>query len=110
MADNLVFHNPTDYGLFDLGSTQINKSMVFTYTQAISDDCKVVFTEYDTIIKEYTIGDGIVKSGDNLSATLSISGADFSAYVGKTLKAHCTFFTAGDTEVIFDLKILKTFV
>jgi hypothetical protein len=110
MADNIAFYNPTDFGCWDLGTTQIDKSLVFSWDHDVIQACKVVIFERDTIVKQYAEGQGLTRSNDDRTVTLLLQGDDFKTRPGQKLTAHCTFFNERDTEVTFSLKIIKTFL
>jgi hypothetical protein len=54
------------------------------------------------------VGNGLTLSNSDQTVTLELDGADFEDYEGHTLKAHCNFFVLGNTEVTFDLQIIKS--
>lgn len=110
MADNKAFHNPTDFGKFDIGSTQVNKQIQFNTSIAVITGCIVALTIGRKLIKTYAVGSGLVISNNDMTVTLTISGSELIDYVGKVLKGHCSFFVAGDTELTFDLEIKETYV
>lgn len=64
--DNLVFHNPNkEIGLIDLGTTQVNKQLLFKFSQAVNASCKVVVHDGSKTIKQYTVGSGIALSNSD---------------------------------------------
>jgi hypothetical protein len=108
--DNKAFYNPKDFGVWDLSTSQINKNIVFEFDSAVILQSKVVIIRESTIIKEYTIGEGLEVSEDNLTITLKIQGQDFRDCGGEELRGHCNFFVEGDTEVLITLNIIKSYV
>lgn len=107
MADNLVFNNPYSFGVFDITTSQKDKTMQFAWDATVLDAAKVVAKFNDTIVKSYTVGNGLALSNASQTVTLTLQGVDFVNYIGRTLNFKCNFFVEGDVEVIFDLKILK---
>ena len=110
MADNKAFHNPKDYGTWDIGTTQVNKVFLFEHDTAKIPEAKVIVRNGSLVLKTYTVGNGITLSNGNLNAELVISGSDFAEYVGKLLYVECNFFVLGDTEIVFKLKPIKTYM
>ncbi len=118
MTQEISFSNPKTLGCVVLGATQVNKILPFETTEGvfINDAFVKVYRGEDyrgrKLLITYTVGNGLVLSGTNTQGTsktlsLSLNGPD---YVGvappdQTLKAECSFFTAGDIEIIFDLII-----
>jgi hypothetical protein len=105
---NQPFHNPTDFGCFDITTSQLNQALEFSWDTPVIAGAKIAFTYHDKIIKSYTVGNGLTLSNSDQTVTLELDGADFEDYEGHTLKAHCNFFVLGNTEVTFDLQIIKS--
>ena len=111
MSDNISFYNPKDIGYFDLGVTQVNKTLPFkTANGVFTDDCFVKFYKKNTIVKEYTLDDGLSISGSNVlgqekTLSIALNGADFAEHKGANLNAVCSFFVEGDLEITFTLGI-----
>ena len=112
-TDNIVFYNPQDLGIFDLGITQIGKVIPFKSTAGeFIAGSKVDFYRGGQFVKTYTIGSGLAISGTNTAGvektlSLTLQGSDFSTQGNQNLIGKCTFFTAGDIEMTFNLKIIK---
>jgi hypothetical protein len=113
--DNKIFYNPVDAGFFDLGVTQLNKLLPFASVAGVvlaAPNAKVdVLSKSGVLIKTYTEGSGFTVSGTNTpgilkSVDLILSGTDFVNWAGETLTCKCTFFTIGDIEIVFGLKII----
>ena len=106
------FHNPLNFGTFDITTSQINKALSFTWDREVIQQCTIVAVG-STILKTYSVGNGITLSDyegvTNGKAVLIIDGDSFAQYVGKTIEFKCNFFILNDEEVIFSLKILKGF-
>lgn len=105
---NQPFHNPTDFGCFDITTSQLNQALEFAWDTPVIAGAKIAFTYNNKTIQTYTVGDGLTLSNGDQTVTLEMDGADFEDYAGHTVQAHCNFFVAGDTEVTFDLQILKS--
>ena len=110
MADNTAFHNPKYFGCWDIGTTQKDKNLVFEWDYDVIPECKIVLIRDTTKVKEYIEGDGLTRSNNNQTVTLKIQGDDLKDSVDKVLKAYCNFFVEGDTEVTFDLNVIKTYL
>ena len=110
MPDNKVFYNPKDFGSFDMGTGQLDKVFTFVWNTVVISQCKVVVRDKNNIIKTYTEGNGLTRTNSNFTVLLTISGSDFQNYVGKKLNVDCNFFVQGDTEVVFGLTIVKTYI
>lgn len=106
MADNLVFINPLDFGLFDMSTSQ-TKALVFKWDTVVIPECKAVFCYNDNVVKTYTDGDGLVRSNGDLDVTLTVTGSDFVGYEGQTLDVICNFFVQGDEEISFKFRYKK---
>ena len=105
---NTAFYEPFDFGCFDLATSQVTKEMEFAWDTAVIAGAKVVTTYKDREIKAYTVGAGLTLSNSDLTVTLSLDGADYAEYEGRTVQAHCNFFLLGDIEVTFALEIIKS--
>jgi hypothetical protein len=106
------FHNPFDFGILDITTSQTNKLLSFAWDTTVLSECTIVAVG-STVIKTYTVGDGITLS-DNNGVTngrvdLVINGDSFAQYVGRTIKFKCNFFVKNDEEVNFSLEIIKGF-
>lgn len=102
------FHNPTDFGTFDITTSQVNKDLVFSWDTPVLAACKIVSSFRGTVIQTYTVGEGITLSNGNQTATLTISGTDFENKVGQLIDFDCSFFVVGDTEATFKVKVIKS--
>ncbi len=105
---NEPFHNPTDFGCFDLATSQVAKQMVFDWDAAVSADAKIVITLRKRLVRTYTVGDGLTLSNTDQTVTLSLDGADYESMPGNTLDAACSFFIPGDIELTFTLLIVDS--
>ena len=104
----LFFHNPTHIGTISISTTQIDKELPFEFSEPVVIEQSSVKIKYlQTLVKEYNIDGGLIIDPDNTKVTLTLKGPDFSDYVGKILKATCTFIEAGNVEIEFDLKIYQ---
>lgn len=108
MSENEAFHGPHDFGCFDLATSQLNKLMVFSWDTQVIAACKIVALVDGVVVKEYTEGNGLVRSNGNLDVTLTLNGQDFQDHVNSTVDFECTFFVQGDLEVIFQTAIIKS--
>ena len=114
MANNAPYYDPKDFGCFDLATSSVDKTFEFAFTnengnQQVNPLTKVVVEYQGLNVATFESGSGIVISGaDNHIATLTMSGATFLKYAGRTLDVSCSFFVVGDVEVIFQLQIIKT--
>ena len=108
MATNAPYYDPKDFGCFDLGTTSLNKTFQFDWDTDVIAEAKAVVTYRGRNVKTYTVGDGITIENANRTVTISMSGTDFSAYVDCELNVNCSFFTAGDVEVVYQVKIIKS--
>jgi hypothetical protein len=91
-----------------LRRVSLNQALEFAWDTPVIAGAKIAFTYHDKIIKSYTVGNGLTLSNSDQTVTLELDGADFEDYEGHTLKAHCNFFVLGNTEVTFDLQIIKS--
>jgi len=82
--------------------------MEFAWDTDVVAGAKVVTTHNDREIETYTVGSGLTLSDANQTVTLSLDGADYADYEGRTVQAHCSFFIVGDIEVTFSLSIVKS--
>ena len=111
MIDNISFYNPKDIGYFDLGVSQINKTLPFKTTNGVFTGASFIKVyKKNIVVKEYNLSDGLTIVGSNVlgqEKTLSVvlNGADFANYKGVILEAVCSFFVEGDLEVTFSLGI-----
>jgi len=111
MTDNISFYNIKDIGYFDLGVSQINKTLPFKTTNGVfTSNCFIKIYKKNTLIKEYTLVDGLSITGSNVlgqEKTLSVvlNGSEFSEHKGANLNAVCSFFIEGDLEITFTLGI-----
>ena len=107
----IEFYNPTDAGTTILGSTQINKLMPFKSINGVFiTNPFVKVYNCGTLVKEYTLSDGLVLEGVNEAGTektltLTLNGSDFDNNTGRVLNARCSFFVEGDIEIIFKISI-----
>lgn len=107
--DRGIFHNPnTQIGFIDLAISQVNKQMLFEFSQAVSTSCKVVISTDTRKVKEYIVGAGLTLSNANQNVTLTLNGADFANQRNNKLTVECSFFNIGDVEMQFDLKIVDS--
>lgn len=105
---SISLHNPRHLGTFTIGTSQVNKQIVFAFNQAVNGAARISIIDRDKVLRTYTIGNGITLSNGNQTATLAIQGSQFSSVGGRTVRANCTFFTVGDLEVTFDIKVIRT--
>jgi hypothetical protein len=110
--DNRVFYNPQDLGLFDIGTTQINKLLRFKSTNGVfTPSARIEIHNGRTLVRDYSYPDDMLLAGDNLQGsekilTLTLQGADYLEYRGRTLTGQCySFFIDGDLEMTFRLAI-----
>lgn len=110
--NNIAFYNPKNIGWFDIGVTQKDKIIPFkTLAGVFIPTAYVSFFYNKVLVKTYTIDDGLTLVGSNVTAEektlqLRLQGEDFSKYIGSNkLLARCSFFTDGDIDIEFDLKI-----
>ena len=109
---SIKFYNPKNIGTTELGITQINKIVPFkTVNGVYITNPTVTVLSCKTIVKEFTLGDGLELTGTNTQGTektltLTLNGSDFTAYKKNSLDVQCTFFVEGDIEIIFKLKII----
>jgi hypothetical protein len=82
---NQPFHNPTDFGCFDITTSQLNQALEFSWDTPVIAGAKIAFTYHDKIIKSYTVGNGLTLSNSDQTVTLELDGADFEDYEG----GHC---------------------
>ena len=101
---------PVDFGEWKIGTSQKNKSISFEWDTAVLPQSKVVVVYDSDLIKEYVIGKGLELSNADMTVTLTLNGADFVNYKGKTLSVYCSFFVEGDPEISIRLKVIKTFL
>jgi hypothetical protein len=107
--DRLIFHNPnTEIGIIDLATSQVNKQMLFQFSQAVSLQSKIVIATSLKLVKEYTVGSGLTLSNGNQDVTFVLNGADFIDYKLDKLTVSCSFFNIGDVEMEFELKIVDS--
>lgn len=107
--DTIPYHAPWVISEpLDIAITSVNKTFVFDFTADIVAEAKVVFTFQGRTVQEYTVGNGIVLSNANRTATLTLSGADFQDLEGNVMKAYGSFIQAGDIEVEFTLTIVES--
>lgn len=101
----IKIHNPVNIGTFNIATGQVNKNIVFTFDEEVGTPV-ITFRQKgsNTLVRRYNSNLSI--SGNRLSVTLQISGEDFKDHAGKTITAFCSFFNAGDVEMIFDLEII----
>jgi hypothetical protein len=102
------FHDPADFGTFDLAITQVAKSFRFDWDTDVVAGAKVVATHNGKARKTYIVGDGLTISNANRSITILLNGSDYASFVGHTITMNCSFFTVGDIEVTFDLSIIRS--
>lgn len=109
-SGNQPFHNPTDFGCWDLLTSQENQALPFVFDTAVLNDSTVVITYRDKPIKTYTTdaNGGLTISNGGLTITLEIDGATFGAYAGNVLKGHCEFFESGTVHITFELNIIES--
>lgn len=108
MAELAPYHNPTDFGTFDLGTAQVDKTFRFDWDADVLANAKAVATYRGNIIHTYEVGSGITIENGNRRVTVTMSGATYAAYAGNTITVSCNFFVEGDEEVTYDVKIVKT--
>lgn len=107
--DRLIFHNPNkQVGLIDIATTQLNKQINFSFSQAVNSNCKISVSDTKNTIKSYTVGDGLTLSNSDNDVKLVLNGSDFINYDGKILDVLCSFFNIGDIEMQFNLKIIPS--
>lgn len=64
-----------------------------------------------TLFKSSTIGNGLLLTGTNTAGqektlSLTLNGPDFSTIpAGSFLEVECSFFIAGDIEIIFEVQL-----
>jgi len=110
--DQLIFNNPINFGVIDLSTSQVNKDLPFTSVAGVFIGApKVDIYDGEIVIKTYLLGSGLALTGTNTignskTLTVTFQGTDFSTKKNKTLIGKCTFFVAGDIEVVFNLKIV----
>ena len=104
------FHDPADFGTFDIASTQVNKVFQFDWDTDVIAQPKIVAVFNNQAVKTYTVGDGLAISNANRRVTLTLSGTDFTAYVGSKVALQCSFFVVGDIELLISLNVVKSFL
>lgn len=107
MADNIAFHNPKDFGTWDLSTSQKDKVILFSWDTPVIPESKVVVYSNTKVIKCYTVGDGLTISNGGLDIALTLQGADYS-HKDTLLSAQANFFVEGDVEVTFKLRIVES--
>lgn len=107
MANPTAFHNPFNFGTFDITTSQKGKTIAWAGDYPIMATAKIAAYFGDTKVKEYTIGNGLIVLNNSLDATLTLDGADFADYINRTLTFKCNLFIDGDEEFTFKLQILK---
>ena len=108
-TDNIAFHNPTDLGIWDLSTSQENKIISFEWDTTVIPEAKIVIVSPSGGFKKtYTVGVGLVLSNADKTVRVTLQGIDFIKQCGKTLDASCSFFTKGDIELVFKLKIINS--
>ena len=107
MSTIVQFYDPKDIGTFDIATTQINKALTFTLSEAACDTPKMTLLDGETIVKEYVISDGLTMNGAKTEIVVSLNGSDFINYIDKTLKFNISFVIFGDIEMVMGLKIVK---
>jgi len=105
---NKAFYNPASWGVFDIGTTQVENPSI-DFSQAVNVP-KILFVQSGSIIKTLTEGNGITVAANRLSLTFNLTGADFDRFKANIIKVECSFFVAGVVEYVFDLQIKKTYV
>ncbi len=107
MATIVQFYDPQDIGTFDIATTQVNKAITFTLSEAACETPKMTLLNGETIVKEYTVGSGLTMNIERTEIVVSLNGADFIDYVDKTLKFNISFIIYGDIEMVMGLKIVR---
>ncbi len=102
-----IFHNPANIGTITLAISQVNKVLPFDFgTYTPLTESKVVVYRGDSIIKTYTVGNGLTLTGNVIS--LNLNGSDYEPYLDKQLQVECNFLIPGDVEIIFQLIIINS--
>jgi hypothetical protein len=102
------FHEPADFGTFDLSTSQVGKVLRFNWDTDVIAEAKVVAVHDKKARKTYTVGDGLAISEDNRTITITLNGADYTSFVGHTMEFACNFFSTGDVEIIFKVQIVRS--
>ncbi len=102
------FHEPTDFGTFDLSTSQVGKVFSFNWDADVIANAKVVAVHNNKAMKTYTVGDGLVISEANRAISVTVDGSDYTNLTGRSLVFNCNFFVLGDIEVTFKLNIIKS--
>lgn len=103
-----AFYDPADAGVFDLGTSQVNKAMEFRNTNGVfSDNAKVDIYKNESLVDTITNLSvvGTNEAGQEKSIIVNFNGSDYQIYKGHRLDCRCTFFNDGDVEVTFKLQI-----
>ena len=108
MATDRPYYDPYDFGCFDLATSSIDKTFRFDWDTDVIAGAKAVATYQGHTVATYTVGSGITIENANRRVTITISGAPFVKYAGRTIDVSCSFFVEGDVEVIFQIKIIKS--
>tara|TARA_R110002020_G_scaffold239665_2_gene452233 strand:- start:135 stop:482 length:348 start_codon:yes stop_codon:yes gene_type:complete len=108
--DRKEFHDPENFGKFDLGTEQLNKTMTFEFDQAVSENSKITLSGEKRIMKEYTVGNGLTLTNGNQTVILTLQGEDYKHEAGQCFLGSCSFFDSGTVELTFYLKIVKTYL
>lgn len=105
----IIFHNPKKTCDVVISSTSKNKWLKFNFPETLTPLIgKVIILNNETIVDTLLDGNGLTYSDANKTVSITLQGADYVAYVGKTLKVHCSFLVEGDVEIVFNLKIEKS--
>lgn len=108
-ANNTAFHEPHDFGLFDLAVSQ-TESLTIDFDQEVRaagpDGPKIVYSRNNEDILVLTEENGLTMDVDRNSATFNLPGPSFQEYVGKTILCRMSFFQTGRIEYVFSVNIL----
>lgn len=106
---NTAFHEPHDYGLFDLAVSQ-TEILSIDFDQEVraagSDGPKIVYSKDNEDILVLTEENGLTMDVDRNTATFNLPGPSFQDYVGKTITCKMSFFQVGRIEFVFSVNIL----
>lgn len=122
------FYNPLEVGHFDLATTQVGEPLKFSFEATIPATAKIVAFVGNTLIKTYSVGSGITLSDyttyvdpdadplavdqvySNGTATVLLSGTDFTDHVGQDVNFQASFFVEGRVEATFLIRIVKSYL
>ena len=109
LPDTIPYYNPWEIDtVIDLATTSVDKTFQFDWDTDVIAESKVAVTLNERTVATYTVDSGLTITNANRTITLTLSGADFADLEGETLTVQCNFFDAGDIEVVFKLRIVKS--